>query len=468
LAGRLSEDPEADVILLEAGPDGTAEGSTSANFLAALADPHRLWTESHSRPTPGAPLRPYMRGRGLGGSAAVNGLVGIWFMPDDTVAWSAAGATGWDQPSLSPWRRRVEQSIPLRRAPRQDWSPLEQALALAAEPLGYPWCADPNGPSASSWGVGPAPLTLEAGRRCGPVEAYLAPARPRPNLQVRCGVLVDRVLLAGSRALGVGTADNEEVLADEVILAAGAIASPAILLRSGVWRPGVGRNLTDHASAGYSLALSPSARLTTPDRPVISSLFRYSSGLAGSGPLDMQLLPIAATGLDEAGLATASLQAAVMEGFSRGTVTISSEAPAEPPDVDLRLLSDRRDLVRLRDGLRRVTALLMHEHVKPHLDAVYIDDRGTPLETNAADDAIDAWLSSHTGEYVHAAGTCRMGRADDRLAVVEPSGRLIGHQHLWVADASVLPTVPRANPQLTIMLVAEKIAAHIRHGPAAG
>lgn len=460
LAGRLSEDPETGVTLLEAGPDGTGEGSTSPNFLAALADPHRLWTESHSRPTPSAPLRPYVRGRGLGGSAALNGLVGLWFTPDDTATWAAVGATGWDDASLSPWRRRVEQAIPLWRAPRQDWSPLEQALARAAEPLGYPWCSDPNGASASSWGVGPAPLTLEAGRRCGPQEAYLAPARLRPNLQVRCGVLVDRVLFAGNRAVGVRTAD-EEVLADEVILATGAISTPAILLRSGVQRRGVGLNLTDHASAGYSLALRPSARLATPDRPVISSFFRYSSGLAGTGTLDMQLLPVAATGLDEAGLATASLQAAVMQGFSRGTVSISSEAPADPPDVDLRLLSDRRDLLRLRDGLRRITALLEHEYVKPHLDAVYVDDQGTPLETNAGDDAIDAWLSTHLGNYVHAAGTCRVGRPDDRLAVVDPRGRVIAHPHLWVADASVLPTLPRANPQLTIMLLAEKIAAHV-------
>jgi choline dehydrogenase-like flavoprotein len=308
-------------------------------------------------------------------------------------------------------------------------------------------------------------LTAVGGRRRSAADAYLASARTRPNLEVRGDVLVDRVVLAGTRACGVRSATGEDLLADEVVLAGGAIGTPAILLRSRIERAGIGRNLADHASAGFSLALAPAGRLSAiglADQPVISSLVRYSSGLGGAGPLDMQLLPLAATALDAAGLAIGSLQAAVMEVFSRGRLTLCSDDAAEPPRVELRLLSDGRDLVRLRDGMRRIISLLGRPEVAGVVEAVFVDDRGTSMETTAADAALDAWLSSRVGDYVHAAGTCRIGRPDDPLAVVDPLGRVIGHQHLWVADASVLPSLPRANPHLTVVLVGEKVAAALR------
>ena len=442
-------------------PTGRRPGCSGPNFLAALAEPGRIWPEPVVvRGAYGQAAHPYLRGRGVGGSSAVNALIAQWGTVEDHRSWVAAGAVGWGWRDTAAARARVDARVPAWLPPTDTWSPLERALAEAATTAGHPWCPDPRRPA--TLGAGPVALTVRDGRRCSAADAYLTPARQRPDLEVRTDALVDRLLLEGRRVVGVHTVDGGELIADDVVLCAGAIGSPVILLRSGIDRPGLGARLADHPSAGFTLALHPAARLADVAAVPLASQVRYSSGLAGGGPADMQLLPLSATAATSVGLATGGLQAAVMHTYSRGSLRLEGDDPLAPPRVDLGLLSDRRDLVRLRDGVARLRALLDDPALGRLVEGVYVDDRGTPVETLDAEDAIDAWLVGRAGDYVHLAGSCHMGPPEDAGAVVDPTGRVIGYGGLRVADASILPSPPRAGTHLSAMLVGEVVADAMR------
>ena len=229
--------------------------------------------------------------------------------------------------------------------------------------LGYPVCDDYHAPGAL--GLSRVALTVRDGHRVSTNDAYLEPARERPNLVVRGDVLVDRVALDGRRAVGVVTADGEHLGAGEVIVSAGAIHSPAILLRSGIGPEGpsgglpVGANLVDHAAIpGFELKLRPEGRLDSVDVSVLTSVLRYSSGLADAGDADMQVLWFSAVGPRDEDRAGARILAAAMRCFSRGQVRLRTDDPRDDPAVEFRMLSDERDLVRLRDATRRVLAIV--------------------------------------------------------------------------------------------------------------
>lgn len=464
VAARLSEDPSSTVVLVEAGPDppgGPPPAIAGQNFLAALAEPGRTWDLPAER-HPGQPPRPYLRGRGVGGSSAVNALVLLRGVPEDYDAWAALGADGWAWRDVAPAFAELARWLPRALPPLPTWSPLERAVAAAARQLGLPWCADPEAPGAVP-GVGPAPLALEGGRRRSADDLYLEPARVRPNLEVRSDVLVDRVLLdPRRRAVGVRTAGGEELGGDGVVVCCGAIHSPALLLRSGLDRPGIGAGLADHASVGLSVALRPDARLAGDDARPISSVLRANSGLAGAGPADLQVLAMGATGLGAAGRAAGAVQVALMRVFSRGRVGLASDDPTVPPDVRFDLLSDERDRVRMRRGVGLLLDLVERAEVGAVSELVACDEGGTPAAALRDGATLDAWLDGAVGDYVHAAGTCRMGRPDDRLAVVGPAGAVIGTRGLWVVDASVMPDLPRANTHLPTVMVAERLAAGLR------
>jgi len=250
------------------------------------------------------------------------------------------------------------------------------------------------------------------------------------------------------------------------IVSAGAVHSPAILLRSGIGvddgRP-VGANLMDHAATpGFEVALVPEARLPFADTRTFTSMLRYTSGLADAGPNDMQILWFDGVGATDAGMADARIIGAVMRVFSRGRVRLRSNDPTMDPIVEFRLLSDDRDVVRLRDAVRRIIELVRHPAVTAVIErAVALE---TPLDELDSDDAIGSWLREHVTDYMHAAGTCRMGATDDPEAVVDTECRVIGYDGLRVCDASVLPDVPKANTHLTTVAIAERIAEILRAG----
>jgi choline dehydrogenase-like flavoprotein len=250
-------------------------------------------------------------------------------------------------------------------------------------------------------------------------------------------------------------------MADQVVVCAGAIHSPAILLRSGLGaaRPGLGQNLMEHARAAAIVALTEAATERDAASPSTGCFLRLSSGLAGCGEGDLQILPLNHT--DPTAPGAIMLLAAVMEPFSRGAVTLASDDPQIDPRVEFRLLSDPRDAARLRIAVREMFALLDQPVLRAIIQAIVLDAEGTTPAALADNAALDRWLTGAVGDYVHAAGTCAMGAADDPAAVVDPRCRFIGVDGLYVADASVIPIIPRANTHLTAVMIAEKVAGFI-------
>jgi choline dehydrogenase-like flavoprotein len=477
LAARLSEDTDRSVLLLEAGPDhGSADapaGVRGANFVAAILEPGRTWSELVATRARGQEPYPYVRGRGAGGSSSINALAAIRGTVDDYDRWAhELGCDGWGWTEMLDAFLAVEDDaeyggdglhgkggpIPLSRMPRESHPALTRAMRRAALDLGYGECDDYHALDATGFSRGA--LTLRDGERVSTNDAFLEPARGRANLEVRGGALVERVLLDGRRAVGVRLADGDEVVAREVVVSAGAIHSPAILLRSGIGVDDglrVGHNLKDHAAtAGFELALREDARLTDPRAPLARAAIRYSSGLAGAGPNDMQLIWFDSTGPTPELQAGGRVIGAVMRVFSHGTVALASPDPRVDPRVDFDMLSDERDLVRLRDSVRRIRTLLEHPAIADVATSIVALDR--PLESLDSDDAIDAWLRATVADYVHAVGTCRMVRRDDHAAVVDTAGRVIGYDDLRVCDASVMPDLPKANTHLTTVAIAHRIS----------
>ncbi len=481
LAARLSEDPGTSVLLLEAGPDhgtaGTPPGVRDPNFFNAVVEPGRIWPSLVATRAPGQPETLYVRGLGAGGCSSVNALVAIRGTVDDYERWAGElGCGGWGWPEMLDTFLRVEDDVdfggdglhgrdgplPLGRVPVDELSPIDRAVREATTSLGHPCTDDYHVPDAT--GISRTALNWRDGRRVSTNDAFLEPARRRPNLTVRGGVLVDRVLLDGRRAAGVLTATGEELDASEVIVSAGAIHSPAILLRSGIGVADdlhVGENLREHAATpGFDLALDPAARLASPHVPVLTSMLRYSSGLADAGPNDMQMLGFGAVGGDADGLATGRLIGAVMRVFSHGQVSLRDMDPFADPIVDFRMLSDDRDRIRLRDCVRHMIEVVRHPAVTSITGGVVTV--GASIDDLTTDGAIDDWLAANVTDYVHAAGTCRMGAPGDPAAVVDTDCRVIGYEALRVCDASVMPDLPKANTHLTTVAIAERLATKMQ------
>jgi choline dehydrogenase-like flavoprotein len=460
LAGRLSEDPDRAVLLLEAGPDrddASEAAIAGPDFFAAKAAPGRTWPSLTAVRTPGQGPQPYSRGRGTGGSSAVNGMLAIRGIPADYDRWAAMGAGGWSWEQVQPVFDRLAAQIPLRPPP-EPWPVLDGALRRAAAGLGHPWAPDYDEPGVE--GVSPAKLTWDGRRRASAAEVFLEPARGRGNLELRPHALVDRVLLDGRRAVGVRLASGEEVEAGEVVVAAGAIHSPAVLLRSGIQRAGMGRGLKDHPSVVATLRLQPEAAGQPGSFP-FGSILRWSSGRE---PADLQLVPLAHLG-PEAPPGLGAVMVALMQVRSSGTVTLRSADPADDPAVDLGMLTDEHDLERLARGVRHLVTLLRHPAMASVAASMVMGVDGTEPDALLEPGAAEAWLPANLGDYVHACGTCRMGRADDELAVCDPAGRVHGYDGLRVVDASLFPDLPRANTHLPVLMVAERLATTWPAGP---
>jgi len=460
LAARLSERGDCRVLLLEAGPDHRSADTPAAllgkSMFAAVAEPGRIWPGLMATFHPGGEPGLYARGRGVGGSSAVNGQIALRGLPEDYDRWEAAGCEGWGWAGVAPAFARVAEAIPGERSRPADWSRFDTELAAASLRRGHAFVDRDDEPGVV--GLAPAALTRRDGRRVSTNDAYLEPARSRANLTVRGDCLVDRVLIENGRAVGVRTLDGE-VRARRVAICAGAIHSPAILLRSGLGEKllGIGRNLGEHPKVGAAVALRPEAIDPEQRAPATGCLLRWSSGLPGCGEADMQF--VALNYLDDATVATA---AAVMQPFSTGTVSLASDDPETPPAIDFNLLADPRDRQRMRLAARELLGLLTGPEVGSIAAAVVLDAAGTRPDDLADDEALDRWIERNVGDYVHAVGTCRMGAPDDPASVVDPHGRVIGIEGLHVVDASIAPIVPRANTHLTAVMIGEKLAPVLR------
>jgi len=481
LAARLSENPDVSVLLLEAGPDhtmaGTPDSIRSPNFFRGVTTPGRLWPTLLATRAVGQAPSFYPRGFGAGGSSSINAMGAIRGMPDDYDRWvDDFGCVGWGWPEMLQTFLAIEDDvdyggdglhgrggpIPLCRNLSGDRAPFEAAMVAALTAHGFAACDDYHGADAT--GVSRWALTLRNGRRVSTNDAYIEPARDRPNLSVRGDVLVDRVLLDGRTALGVRTAAGEEIPAREVVVSAGAIHSPTILLRSAVGVGDglpVGANLKEHAATpGFEISLTTAGRMQSADAPVMTSVTRFSSGLADAGPNDMQMVWFNGVGPTDEGSFGARVIGAVMRVFSSGEVRLKSSDPRDDPIVDFKMLSDERDLVRLRDCTRRIIDVVRDPQIQKISDGIVA--LTTSIDDLCDDAAIDQWLRATVTDYVHAAGTCRMGRVGDPAAVVDTDCRVIGYTGLRVCDASVMPDVPKANTHLTTVAIAERLVTRMR------
>jgi choline dehydrogenase/5-(hydroxymethyl)furfural/furfural oxidase len=422
LAARLSEDPRRRVLLVEAGPDDAAGSEPPVvlgpDFLQAVARPGRTWPHLVATRAAGQVPRPYVRGRGVGGSSAVNAMLALPGLPADYDAWERDfGVAGWCWADVAPWFERT--ALTLRVAPHREWGPLNLALAEAD-------------PSARD---GVLMTRDDAGQRVSCAAAYLAPARVRENLRVLADAPVDRVLLDGRRAVGVRLVDGRELEAGMVVVAAGAIHSPAVLLRSRLDVDGIGDGLQDHP--GFPIGV----RLRTPavsgGLPIATVGHRSSTG----GDRDLQLLPMdhADPAFPDLGL----LMAALMTVHSRGTVRLHSSDPLVDPLVELDLLGDERDVAPMLEAIDRALEVLDHPAMRAVGEVI-------PFDRSLAS------IRSGLGDYVHAAGTCAMGR------VVDARCRVVGHDDLFVCDASVMPALPSANTHLPTVMIAERVAWMLR------
>ena len=488
VAARLSENPACEVLLLEAGLDYRSADTPwhirSPNPSRIIADPDYHWARLVARRTSVQAPSLYWRGRGVGGSSAINGQIAIQAMPEDYDRW---GVPGWSSVELLPAIRRMETDvdfgdapyhgdsgpIPVYRAPQEEWGVVDLALRDAALASGYPWDDDHNAPGST--GVSPYAINSRDGRRVTTNDAYLDPARGRPNLTVHGGARVDRILVSGGRATGVRVRLDEEIRdveAGEVILCAGAIHTPAILQRSGIGPAGllsslgiavvadlpVGRGLQEHPAIWLMLELREHARARSPDARHTNCCVRYGSGVAGGVPNDMLLLSMNLSGYGDEGFGTGLLELCVFESNSRGEVAITGADPEVEPRVDFRMLSDPGDLARLRDGVRRLMEMAGSDPIREIALSTWLGPERIDIDMRMEDAAIDAWLMRSCLDAQHASGSCRMGSSDSPETVVDRECRVLGIDGLRVVDASIMPQVPRANTHLPTVTLAEHAA----------
>jgi choline dehydrogenase len=497
-AAKLSEDPKRRVLLLEAGrdwrPDQAPHALRSANIIPFMNDPawqaEWQWPGLLTRRTAAQPAKFYWRGKALGGSSTVNAQIAIRGTAAAFDAWAEAGCEGWSAAQVLPVFNSMEDDpeagraggpIPVYRAPQDTWGPVDKALRDAALAAGYPWNPDLN--AAHGEGVSCYPYNVRNGARVSTNDAYLEPARTRPNLEVRGGALVDRVLLSEGRASGVRVrldGEWQEIAAHQVLLCAGAIHSPAILLRSGLGPadelhalgipvvadlPHVGRNFMDHPFLRATLRLRPAFVSRDPDQRHTNCCVTYTSGLGGGGARDMILIGFNHRLLGREGMPaeTGAIGAGLYEAFSRGTLILASADPEADPVVNENMLDDARDRLRMRDAVRRLAVLAGHPALAAVAERITFAETELSVPEAAAlpTDELDALMLEQAADGQHAAGTCKMTAWEDPRGVVNPDLGVKGIAGLRVADASVMPADCRANTHFTCVMIGLRAAARI-------
>ena len=417
VAARRLHDAGHTVTLLEAGPalqpghvPPAIDGDDS---FAALALDDRLDGGVTARRTSAGIESGYLRGRGVGGSSAVNSMVALRGDPELYRSW------GWHDVDEA-WDRI---QIPAERPGPSELGRVDRLLLDATDDAEV------------------IPLSRRSGRRVTSAEAYLWPLGD--ELDVRPGCVVDRVDFdATGAATGVVLDDGAVLVADAVVLAGGAIRTPGILQRSGVDDAGTG--LRDHPAVGLLLQLRDDPRT----RPEPSGLGLSTASMVMRD--DVQILPLNHLGADAPAMTAMVLVALMRPTGSGGTVRIRSDDPADAPAVDFDLLTERADRERLAQGVLDALEILGRPPFASLVEEVYVDDRGTTARMLGGRDDIATWTLTHAADYVHACGSSH--------EVLDESAMVIGHEGLYVCDASAFPHVPDVNTHLPTTMLAERIA----------
>lgn len=522
LAARLSEKPSRTVLLLEAGPDYAARGDfpaevASASSMAAAFPGHPYnWSfVGHVLPDKTFPLA---RGRIVGGSSATNGTYWIRGPRDDFEEWAAAGNDLWSYDQVLPFFKRSESDLdfdddfhgrdgptPITRARPGELRPVSEAFTGACLRAGFPEDPDKNAPAAL--GVGPIPKNVVDGVRVNTAMSYLAGARDRPNLTVLGETHVRRVLLAGTRAVGVEAERRGQVTeyaAGEVVLCASGIKSPQLLLLSGIGpadelrehgikviqdTPGVGRNVKDHPSVFMYYEVRADSRLSPGTSPEVclnytapgsasrgdvqiicgaSSLSQSMRGVSGAhgvrGRLPSYVARPWATlrSLRQLQLRFLLSQARLQDKLmfycsldaemSTGQIRLASANPSDPPRINLNYLSHPDDAPRLAANLRLGLELLRSPEFE-RLGARLVDPGQDIFQSG---ETLLAWMKSNMGSSYHTTSSVRMGPSSDASAVVDQRCCVHGIEGLRVVDVSIMPNILRRGPAATAVMIGER------------
>jgi len=510
VAARLSEDPAARVLLLEAGgEDSNRWIHIPLGFGKTFADPSVNWCYE-TEPDPGASNRRvfWPRGKVLGGSSSINGMVYIRGQAEDFEHWRQLGNTGWSFEDVLPYFKSAEHQTrgadafhgtdgPLCVSDVPDRHPICEAFIQSAIELGFVRNDDFNG--ASQEGVGYHQTTTRNGRRCSTAVGYLRPAMQRPNLQVMTGALTEKIDFDGRRATGVTFRQDGRVITgcagSEVILCGGAVNSPQLLMLSGIGPqehlselgipvvhhlPGVGQSLQDH----YSAPIKLKCRLPITVNDVMQSNVRkLTVGLQymmfKTGPLAMATSPAALFARTRPELASPDIKCSItpfsadrpqdglhpFSGFtmiayqlrpeSRGQIKLKSAAAADPPAVYPNYLATETDQRTIVAGLKLCRRLLANPHLQHFIESEFL-----PGATVQTDEQLLDFARQRGGTVYHPTSTCKMG--SDAMAVVDPELRVHGVERLRVADASIMPTVVSGNTNAATIMIGERAADMVR------
>jgi len=509
LANRLTASGEHKVLLLEAGG---SDRNILIQMPTALSYPmaskrYNWGYNSQAEPAVNNRRITCPRGKGLGGTSSINGMVYVRGNPSDIDEWEERGAKGWNYANCLPYYKRAETwqggedqyrggagPLGVGGGNNMAGNPLYQAFIDSGVEAGYPRTDDYNGYRQE--GFGPMHMTVSGGVRESTSRAYLQPATKRTNLTVMKHVLVDKIIFEGKRAVGVSAARNGKKFdlraGREVILSAGAIASPMILQRSGVGpadlldrldiRPvhiasGVGRNLQDHLEVYFQFRCKKPVSLNN-KLGLLSKLLigvrwiLFKSGLGATNHFESCAFIRSKAGRKSPDIQYHFLPAAMRydgtpsikgHGFqvhvgpnkpaSRGHVAIKSDDPQEPPSILFNYLSREQDI----EDWRRCIRLTREIIAQPAMDEFRGEEIQPGLDVTS-DEEIDRWVRENVESAYHPCGTCRMGGTDDSDVVVDSECRVAGLEGLRVIDASVFPAIPNGNINAPVIMLAERAA----------
>lgn len=542
MASRLSENPKLRVCLIEAGPDwspGTEPAIVRDLYPMSYHERQFLWPKmvaSMKDVRPGispvvAHEQLFEQGRLIGGGSSLMGMFALRGLPGDYDEWEDLGAKGWGWLDVLPYFRKLESDvdfkgsehgtkgpIPIRRIAKSEWPIFTRAVTDALSKRGMRSIDDFNTDFGDGYGA--LPLSNLASGRVSSATAYLGiEARRRPNLHILGDTHVHKLVIENRKAVGVDVVRagiSLRINASEVIVCAGALHSPALLMRAGIGDgaelhdigistahhlPGVGKNLQNHARIYAASHLKRTARQVPAVRPVCHATARYSSGVPGTPSGDMLLVIISKAYWHHLGTSIAGLGPTIYKPFSRGSVTLRSADLSAEPRIQFRLLSEERDLRRLVDGLSLALELFQSPQVSPLCNETFVPRPNAwvrrlgwlgwrnrleaavasigldlvgpgrkialsqagvfPEDVPTDSTELDRFVYTLSGHMFHPAGTCRMGLKSDSQAVVDSQCRVHGIDGLRVVDASVMPTLPRANTNIPIIMIAEKVTAGI-------
>lgn len=511
LANRLSEDPAVKILVLESGPldrswtidmpsaVGIVVGGTTYNW-SYLSEPEP-YLDGRRIGTP--------RGRTLGGSSSINGMVYIRGHACDYDSWAEEGCEGWSYAEVLPYFMRAQNhadgandyrgaSGHLHVTPGDVSTPLHQAFIKAGEEAGYAASDDLNGYRQEAFG--PVDRTTRNGKRWSTARGYLMEALKRGNVTVMTGALVQRVLFEGKRAVGVAFTHNDQRLQaatrKEVLLTAGAINSPQVLMLSGVGDaahlrehgievvhdlPGVGQRLNDHPDTVVQYRCKQPVSIypwtTAPGKWLIGARwFADKGGLAASNHFEVGAFIRSRAGVKHPDLQLTFMPLAVQPGSvdlvpehafqvhidlmrptSLGSVTLASADPQKAPKILFNYLKTEQDRADMRAAARLVREIMQQPSMQP-----FVGDELVPGADKVTDEQLDHWARTITETGYHASGTCKMGVANDPEAVVDPQLRVLGLDGIRVVDASVMPIIVSGNTNAPTVMIAEKASDMIR------